>query len=598
MPSRRRGTRAKPSTCSRVPFASLHFEHDLKYLKAQAENAGKYFRMEPKDFLDEFFPTNPDEPTFELKEEAECALEDAASRDIEEDSYPDFIKAFQIYSPSFKFCDTHSRPAEVSYVEIKPDITSYSETSVEEDGDPVNLEEAEIIVEVKISLADDPFEDDEENLEDTTEDGAGTRGQVTMYATQQLARRHRTHCFSVVIVGTCARLLRWDRAGAIVTSLFDYTEMPWLTMFFHKYNYADREVRGIDTSVSRLDEYWGDANIRRWDVEARQHLELDPHDLLYIFEVYDNDELSVFIGSEPCIERTDYLTGRGTRCYRVYDPERKRILFLKDAWRGKGTLLIGTYATGGPLTIQVAGRGHGNSYQQGCCLVALRFKSISECTIYHVLIWMILKFGPHHTTGKDLHIALVRMFDEVHFQASITTSDEDNEKEQCRDDDQDNDNDHNKKKETGGLVKRSFLITRIVSQEVRIQNISLQEFIMTLENTFRTRYLTRARQPEQHANYSRASYLSDWDEQDEHFQQYEQQLTKQRHARLSTHTWFVDIFSRMATKKEKMPEKLKPRFPRRRSKNPARNRRRKRERSDRSWNRWADIFRSRKKQKT
>ncbi|KAF9258861.1 hypothetical protein L218DRAFT_1080218 [Marasmius fiardii PR-910] len=114
-------------------------------------------------------------------------------------------------------------------------------------------------------------------------------------------------------------------------------EQPWLAMFFYKYSYADQEVRGIDTSVTRLFTYSWDLVSMKWDVAAREHLELDPDDPLYVFEVNDDDELSIFIGSligsRPCIRRTDSLTRRCTRYYRVYDPKNKRLLLLKDTRR-------------------------------------------------------------------------------------------------------------------------------------------------------------------------------------------------------------------------------------------------------------------------
>ena len=45
------------------------------------------------------------------------------------------------------------------------------------------------------------------------------------------------HMFSVLVCGRHARLMRWDRAGAIVTNSFDYVDKPdFLAKFF--WNYA------------------------------------------------------------------------------------------------------------------------------------------------------------------------------------------------------------------------------------------------------------------------------------------------------------------------------------------------------------------------
>jgi len=40
-------------------------------------------------------------------------------------------------------------------------------------------------------------------------------GQITAYATMLLGNQHRTHAFSVLVIQDYARLIRWDRGGAI-----------------------------------------------------------------------------------------------------------------------------------------------------------------------------------------------------------------------------------------------------------------------------------------------------------------------------------------------------------------------------------------------
>ncbi|KAG7088727.1 hypothetical protein E1B28_012695 [Marasmius oreades] len=257
--------------------------------------------------------------------------------------YPDLVKAFQAYCPALKFCDTHCDPAYAGYVEIKPDISRYhrdsSSAAPEEPAEnqklaAVNLEEVEIIVEVKIKPGDDAFADEDGRpFEVTSTQGRDTRGQITMYAIAQLADQHRTHCFSVLVVGTYARLVRWDRAGAVVTSKFSYTRTPWLATFLHRYNYANAEVRGIDTSVYRLDNF-DDKLIQSLKQVAREMLEIPNTEPLYVFEIYDNTtgNTARFIGSRPCTRKTGYLTGRCTRCYKVYNPQSKDVQFMKDTW--------------------------------------------------------------------------------------------------------------------------------------------------------------------------------------------------------------------------------------------------------------------------
>ena len=51
-------------------------------------------------------------------------------------------------------------------------------------------------------------------------------GQHVAYATEICARQHRRCCYSISLSGTSARLIRWDRAGAIVSTAFDIVNSP------------------------------------------------------------------------------------------------------------------------------------------------------------------------------------------------------------------------------------------------------------------------------------------------------------------------------------------------------------------------------------
>lgn len=77
-----------------------------------------------------------------------------------------------------------------------------------------------------------------------------TLGQVTSYATELCARQHRSHCFSISICAHYARLIRWDRAGAIVSERFDFIRKPeWLCSFFWRYSHASDPQRGFDLTI-------------------------------------------------------------------------------------------------------------------------------------------------------------------------------------------------------------------------------------------------------------------------------------------------------------------------------------------------------------
>ncbi|KIM52042.1 hypothetical protein SCLCIDRAFT_142098 [Scleroderma citrinum Foug A] len=61
-----------------------------------------------------------------------------------------------------------------------------------------------------------------------------TLGQIGAYATSQLASQFRTHCYSVYVNRDHARIIRWERDGAIVTEPIFYNINSALTRFFSR----------------------------------------------------------------------------------------------------------------------------------------------------------------------------------------------------------------------------------------------------------------------------------------------------------------------------------------------------------------------------
>ena len=85
-------------------------------------------------------------------------------------------------------------------------------------------------------------------VKDSTE-GISTLGQMTSYVTSHLGSQFRTHTFFILIVHDYARIIRWDRGGAVVTAPIHFNEEPYLFDFFLRYNYAESHIRGSDSSV-------------------------------------------------------------------------------------------------------------------------------------------------------------------------------------------------------------------------------------------------------------------------------------------------------------------------------------------------------------
>jgi hypothetical protein len=92
------------------------------------------------------------------------------------------------------------------------------------------------------TLCTNPF------VKDSTE-AISTLGQMTSYVTSHLGSQFRTHTFFVLIVHNYARIIRWDRGGAVVTAPIRFNEEDHLFNFFIRYNYADSYIRGSDSSV-------------------------------------------------------------------------------------------------------------------------------------------------------------------------------------------------------------------------------------------------------------------------------------------------------------------------------------------------------------
>jgi hypothetical protein len=195
---------------------------------------------------------------------------------------------------------------------------------------------AELFIEFKWSHGDDPFCDTYDHycsdckvstkafLNDTKL-SKDTLGQITSYAAAHLGAQFRTHIYSVFILKDTARILRWDRSGAIVTEAFKYDESPYLAEFFRCFSMASPVMRGKDQSV--LDPTPAEA------LAARQVLGLGEEVPLVKLQVPDaNGSPLYFITSTP--RATPYTPpGRATRGSLAYNVLRGTKVYLKDSWR-------------------------------------------------------------------------------------------------------------------------------------------------------------------------------------------------------------------------------------------------------------------------
>lgn len=171
--------------------------------------------------------------------------------------------------------------------------------------------------------ADQPFEHDTVQARDT-------RGQITLYANAIQATQFRTHTFSFFINKTNCRLIHWSRSCAIVTKAFNYTQTKWLPKFFWHLSHAPKDVRGIDTTFTRVTDI-DDMQ----EVHQALGLESEPADPLYKVSVIDHktEKTTNYIVGKPFTNNHIFPIGRGTRCFKAYDCQTEAIVLLKDTWR-------------------------------------------------------------------------------------------------------------------------------------------------------------------------------------------------------------------------------------------------------------------------
>jgi hypothetical protein len=238
------------------------------------------------------------------------------------------------FCPNLRIFDTSNYP-DSKCGGLKPDIAIYLTDA--ERGLETDFSKMEMWLEFKHDALADGFRDPEDSMEPNANDHSFehnsdlsklTRGQLASYAAAHMGTQFRVHAFSALVCGRSARLIRWDRAGAIVTRAFDYTQRPEiLAGFLWRYNQLDPQGRGCDASVSQP---------TQGEVEnARILLQLDDHDCkfakLLIPGAGDASDGYYIVPSPRYTSRSPF--GRATRPSRAYDIERDKIVFCKDYWR-------------------------------------------------------------------------------------------------------------------------------------------------------------------------------------------------------------------------------------------------------------------------
>lgn len=226
-------------------------------------------------------------------------------------------------------------------------------------------------IEFKSSHLDDAFVDKENNgdcraCEAESTSGYDTRGQIISYAALVFKYQHRCFFFTLLVLGTEARIIRWDRAGAVVTDRFNYQQNPEiLCEFLDKFACLKdtQGLDGIDSTVTlatadeqrKMEDAASDENKLDFRDYARVYFKrsLNPNRKWWKIAVDaepspQNGQDSDASGSAASEKRyflvgtprfcSGGMTGRGTRGYVALDLEKLdegylKFVWLKDAWR-------------------------------------------------------------------------------------------------------------------------------------------------------------------------------------------------------------------------------------------------------------------------
>ncbi|KAI0326084.1 hypothetical protein GY45DRAFT_158681 [Cubamyces sp. BRFM 1775] len=293
--------------------------------------------------------------------------------------------------PGYVFRDTSARADDLQgkVGSVKPDILCYAERYLPMVGvrDGNNTDQwasvtrigfAETFIEVKADQSQDHYHDPSPDADLSCHkfvlgedvDSASQchdLGQNVAYATDMCSRQHRRFCFSVSVSGSTARLIRWDRSGAIVTQSFNYVTKPELLCeFFWRFAHLSDEERGYDMSVTPANKT--DERLFAQAIEKHIRSQIDCSQPEVLTEHMDTHYMPGYVSVVTLSHDPEHpspvrrllvsrpvaiplsFSGRCSRVYWAVDPDRKaerKVVLLKDTWRlhGRGADVEGKVIT-------------------------------------------------------------------------------------------------------------------------------------------------------------------------------------------------------------------------------------------------------------
>ncbi|KAH8115724.1 hypothetical protein DFH11DRAFT_1702549 [Phellopilus nigrolimitatus] len=341
--------------------------------------------MPVEEFLDEFLPPAPKGKGARAMPSCKGAFNRVPMVPKDEQAiYEKLIPAinYKKRCPSLNFVDTSTRSESSGLGSLRPDICAYDSSSLDvlerelmenpytSDGKkrkiPAHFGYVELFIDVKKNEERDPFvdplyEDDEGICSETNffvqHESSKIRkkteediGRIVSYAAEACARQHRMFYFSVSIHGHHARLIRWDRAGAVVSRSFNYRQNPELfCKFLWRFGHANPTQHGYDPTVAVASEK--DEEDFKAAISAHVAFQLDvtgdeleeavgrhyQKERVAKVDVVSGDHrgspmIEQYLISRPVMSPSS-VAGRSTRGYWAVKVGSLEMAFLKDAWR-------------------------------------------------------------------------------------------------------------------------------------------------------------------------------------------------------------------------------------------------------------------------
>ncbi|RDX44318.1 hypothetical protein OH76DRAFT_1102210 [Lentinus brumalis] len=370
-----------PLSLTDTSYGSWGFDDkrsEKRYLKLAAEGRKTIIGPMPvSDFLSAFL--RADELGLKGMPQPRFAFADVPEQpQTEADIYSPLIIAINESNqrknrcPGFAIRDTSNRPdrTDGAVGAFKPDLCAYAlhlldevSKAIKDPQSRADMGYAAFFIEVKLRASMDPFNDPPPGTSDygsweftlggrkaEDEDAFAVLGQNIAYAAEIMRRQHRTCCFSVLVCGLSARLIRWDRAGAIVTEVFSlHRRAEFLCRFLWLFSRITETERGYDLTVqpaSDADERMFKRVIRRYmETQKRADQKINeavqahymPGHVASVYFPYSSStnlpspQRRLLI-SRPVLTPLS-ATGRSTRLYWAVDSQTENVILLKDTWR-------------------------------------------------------------------------------------------------------------------------------------------------------------------------------------------------------------------------------------------------------------------------